>query len=97
MSFKSYRIVDTMAKDQARNKPCVICARFGAESYCLINKKDGGHDLEFNIMPLCNVCRSIVGRLGLAAASKKYKQVENWLLSYGWQFNEILQRWKHEQ
>ncbi len=52
MSMKTYRIVDTMAKDNAKKQPCIVCARLESDPHHIISRAAGGHDLEWNLMPL---------------------------------------------
>lgn len=93
--MKSYRIVDTMAKEAAKTQPCVVCARFEADPHHLISRGAGGHDLEWNLLPLCRADHTGIHKMGLTTFASKYKQVEDWLLNQGWTFEASLNKWRH--
>jgi 5-methylcytosine-specific restriction endonuclease McrA len=93
--MKSYRIVDTMAKEAAKTQPCVVCARFEADPHHLISRGAGGHDLEWNLMPLSRDCHTMVHKIGLTKMSEKYPQVKQWLLKHDWEFDSHAKKWRH--
>jgi hypothetical protein len=93
--MKSYRIVDTMALQTAKTKPCAVCARFEAEPHHVKSKKSGGDDMGFNLMPLCRRCHKEVHDIGLTTFASKYKQVTDWLLGYGWELDTFMNKWRH--
>lgn len=93
--MKSYRIIDTMARDKAKTVPCIVCARFGSEGHHVNSRASGGDDVEWNLMPLCRICHTAIHKAGLSTYAKKYKQVENWLLANGWELNKLLNKWRH--
>lgn len=72
---------------------CVACNRRGAEPHHLKTVKSGGPDEVWNIMPLDRQHHAEVHTIGLTKFAKKYPSVEKFLLSFGWEFDEKLQRW----
>lgn len=91
--MKTYRIVDTMAKDAAKAMPCVVCARFESDPHHLVSRGAGGDDVEWNLLPLCRICHTAIHKAGLTTFSNKHPQVKAWLIEKGWVFNDFRNKW----
>lgn len=95
MNVKDVRIVDTMARDLAKQQPCTVCLRFESDPHHLISRGAGGHDFDWNLMPLCRECHTAIHKAGLTTYAHKYAQVRDWLIKHNWEFNELLNKWRH--
>jgi hypothetical protein len=91
---KPKRIKDKKLTDSYHSKRCIACNSVGAEGHHLTTRAAGGSDEEFNLIPLDRKCHSEVHQIGLSKFSIKYKTVEKWLLSYGWEYDDIRQKWR---
>lgn len=91
---KKYRFQDTKALEDCKLKPCLITdCTAKADPHHIVSRKAGGHDLEWNLMPLCRKHHTEVHKIGLVTFSKKYNEIEKWLLSNDWQL--MMGKWKH--
>lgn len=73
---------------------CVICGRQNPDKHHWKSRKSGGTDDEYNIMLLCRTHHKEFHRIGGASFAKKYAKATNWLLSNGWEYNELLNKWR---
>jgi hypothetical protein len=71
---------------------CIICFSKG-EGHHLRTRKSGGCDSVWNLMPLCRLHHSNVHQIGMNTFAKKYPVVKDWLISHGWDFNVVKNKW----
>lgn len=92
--LKNKRIVNRKLLDSYHFMSCYVCGcSYGVVAHHLKSKKSGGHDVEFNLLPLCQECHVEVHTVGLTQFSVRYSNVEYFLSETGWQFSEYLNRW----
>lgn len=97
MAFdKPQRHQDRALLDLAHKGRCVVCSRVGCDGDHIKTKGSGGPDLPWNIMHLCRVHHTEKHQIGLVTFAKKYWKVHRWLLSNGWEFCEVRNKWNHE-
>ena len=93
---KTYRIQDTKLMDEVRNKPCVITGNPPPNdpSHCK-SKGSFGDDVSWNICPLRHDLHVELHKLGATTFANKYPKYKDWLVNNGWQFDEFLKKWVH--
>ena len=72
---------------------CLLCSRPATPAH-IKGRGAGGDDFQDNIAPLCGIHHTEQGTIGMTTFSKKYSAFKNWLLSNGWEFNDLLQKWR---
>lgn len=91
---KTKRIVDLPLLESIRkNSRCVVCGDRYPDPHHVKSKKSGGDDVRENLMPLCRLHHRECHDKGLTKFSSKYEKSKFWLLSYDYEFNNILMRW----
>jgi hypothetical protein len=91
--MKSKRIVNTALINVIKRGSCVICRSPNPDAHHVKSKKSGGDDVINNLMPLCRVHHIEVHKIGLSRFSDKYDNAQAWLVSYEWEFSNLLMRW----
>ena len=82
------RIIDKKLCESYQGRPCIICGRSGIGHH-VKSKGSGGHDLENNLMPLCQKHHVEIHAKGLQYFAMQYQAVKSWLEYYGYERNEI--------
>lgn len=93
---KDVRLISTMALDLARQQPCIVCSQ-PADPHHLKTRAAGGHDVEFNLMPLCRVHHTEIHKLNNVRMAEKYEAVKNWLIKHDWSICPVANKYKHEK
>lgn len=92
--MKRKRIEDRALLDSYHGRECVVCGKtYGTVGHHVKTKKSGGHDIEENLMPLCQVHHNLVHNKGIGALIEKNPLVENWLQTKGWERLELNGKW----
>lgn len=73
---------------------CIICGKLNPDKHHWKTRKSGGTDEVHNLMSLCRFHHTEVHKIGASTFSEKYRIVKNWLLSHGWEYNELLKKWR---
>ena len=96
MFSKKYRIQDTKLMDFVRMQPCVISGAPGPNDPSHVKSRGShGDDVEWNICPLAHKYHQELHKIGAVTFANKYPRYRQWLLDNGWQFDEVLQKWVH--
>ena len=93
---KPKRHVDRELLDKAHTSRCVVCDRYGSDPDHVKCKAAGGGDFEHNICHLCRRHHTEKGMIGISAMAVKYPKYKNWLLSHGWYFCEVRNKWVND-
>ena len=91
---KDVRLISTMALDLARQQPCIVCGQ-RADPHHLKTRASGGHDVDYNLMPLCREHHAEIHKLGNIRTAEKYEQVKNWLIKHDWSIYPVTNKWEH--
>lgn len=75
---------------------CLISNKTKPDRHHVLSRGAGGPDDDWNLMPLSRQHHTEVHQIGLTTFANKYPKVKNWLLAHGWEFNELLKKWKHK-
>lgn len=81
-------------KNYESKEPCLVCNLNQSKMvtyHHIKTRKSGGTDDSHNLMPLCLWHHNEVHSIGLVSFSKKYPNVNNFLLCNGWEF--VMGRW----
>lgn len=73
---------------------CLICRKL-ADRHHIKTRGSGGTDDDFNIALLCRQHHQEIHRAGLTTFAEKYPRFKEYLLSNGWEFNQLMSKWKH--
>jgi predicted restriction endonuclease len=92
---KGVRVQDTMALEECRLKPCLICGA-KADAHHIRSKKAGGHDLEHNLCPLCRTHHVEIHKLGIFTFANKYEVFKEFLLKHNWELTPQ-NKWLHAE
>jgi len=79
------RIKDLKLLESYRGIPCAVCGSLVTCAHHIKSKGSGGHDVESNLMALCQQHHNEVHQYGLRLFVDKYPQVEHVLKSKGWE------------
>lgn len=93
---KPKRHVDKKLISEAKNLRCVACNRMGAEFHHVKTKKSGGNDETHNLMPLDRICHTKIHKIGTTKFAEENVFIRNWLLSHGWYFCEVRNKWVND-
>lgn len=77
-------------------KICLICRLRDADNHHVKSRGSGGSDDPFNLVPLCRKHHTEIHQIGTGTFSDKYDVFKNWLLSNGWEYNELIKKWRHK-
>lgn len=66
----------------------------GADLHHVKTRKSGGTDDSHNLMPLCRSHHTECHKIGTSTFVKKYNSARLWMLSNGWEYNELLNKWR---
>jgi predicted restriction endonuclease len=83
-------------KNYKADFPCIVCGwRVGGmvTFHHVKTRGSGGNDEEHNLMPLCAWHHVETHNIGTVSFSKKYPNVNNWLISNGWSLEAG--KWRH--
>lgn len=91
------RIVDKKLCESYRGKPCAVCKwTIGSVGHHIKSKGSGGHDMAFNLMPLCHEHHRMIHDKGLPSVSAQYSEVREFLVTHGWELDSFTGKWWHE-
>jgi len=84
-----------MAKKKyySETEPCIVTKKIGVDLHHIKSRKAGGTDDTFNLMPLTHELHNECHNTGLTSFSRKYVQVNNWLVFNGWQQCPLTRKW----
>jgi hypothetical protein len=87
-----------MAKNYQSNKPCIVCGvnQAGMVTYHHVYTRKAypnNSEDEWNLMSLCSWHHVETHKIGTVSFSKKYAQVNNWLIKNGWEL--VMGKWIH--
>lgn len=85
---KPKRIVDEELLERVRNQICLICGTWPCDPTHVRSRGAGGHDVDFNVAPLCRFHHIHQHRFGVFQFLKKYPEFRAWLEDHGWEINE---------
>lgn len=82
---KKVRREDLKLIEQLREKPCFFCGcPAPSEVHHIKSKKSGGHDVEWNLIPVDRKCHTEVHKRGLMYMMQKYLSAGVQLNKMGW-------------
>jgi hypothetical protein len=98
--MKPCRVVDEDLLETVRNLPCMACAdkdphgayeavfenQVRSHPHHLITRGSGGHDLPWNVIPLCVKHHQEIHNVGIGVVAQRYKTVFDWLVGAEWIF-----------
>lgn len=94
MFQKPQRRQNKEALQNTRKQRCVVCGRPG-EAHHVITRGAGGPDEPWNLMGLDRWHHVEIHQIGNTKMAEKYRQVELWFLSHGWEYDENRMKWIH--
>lgn len=75
---------------------CIISGERNPDLHHVKTRKSGGGDEPWNLCPLSRKYHNEIHQIGTSTFAKKYEKFTNWLLSNGWEYNELLNKWRHK-
>lgn len=82
-------------KYKSNTTPCIVTGLSPVDLHHVKTRASGGTDDQWNLMPLIRKLHQELHQSGLSRFSQKYGPVEYWLISYGWEYDQIRSRWSH--
>lgn len=75
---------------------CLIkgCKNPNIDMHHVKTRGSGGSDDENNLMPLCRWHHTEVHQIGMHKFSKKYEDVNNFLIANGWELDVSRNKWR---
>jgi len=94
--MKSKRIINKELCKKYTSYNCLICGGNNLVSgHHIMSKGSGGHDIEWNLMPLCFNHHTEVHVCGLVKFSLLYDLVKVFLDKNNWELCELTNKWRH--
>ncbi len=84
---KDKRIEDRALLDTYHSMRCIACNRYGCDPAHIKSVGSGGHDLPWNLMPLCRRHHSMQHSKGWMFMANKYPRIEMMLFAHGWKID----------
>ncbi len=78
----------------SKDKRCVVSGSRGPDLHHVKTKKSGGPDESWNLCPLSRKLHVEIHQIGLSTFANKYPKFKNWLIANGWEYVELLNKWK---
>lgn len=83
---KNKRIVDRALLDSYHEVKCLVCnVSHGTCAHHIKTKKSGGHDMEFNLVPLCVRHHLEIHQHGTEHFAQKYSLFMKFLIQNNWE------------
>ncbi len=83
-----------MAKYACESFKCVVYHTSGADLHHIITRKAGGLDERWNLLPVAHAIHNEIHSQGLVRCATKYPAIKEWLISHGWELQELFGRKK---
>jgi Putative HNHc nuclease len=84
MFLKQKRIVNRELLNSYHSMNCVVCGLAPCDPCHIKSKGSGGHDVMWNLMPLCRTHHTESHKIGILTFSKRYDAVMEWLKNNNW-------------
>lgn len=82
---KLNRIENKALLELYHSRTCAVCGTKGCDPAHIKTVKSGGHDTEWNVMPLCRQHHTEQHTIGIISFIEKYHEARWYLLNYGWE------------
>ena len=73
---------------------CIISGQRNPDLHHVKSRKSGGADDDWNLCPLSRKHHTEIHQLGTTTFANKYPEFKNWLLANGWEYIELLNKWR---
>ena len=90
---KSIRHEDKNLIKELKKGRCIISGRQDPDIHHVLTVGSGGPDLPWNLLPIAHRYHQEVHQTGLNKFAQRYSQVRLWLISNGWTFCLIKNKW----
>lgn len=87
-----------MARDFNMKKEdrCLISGDRNPDLHHVKSKGSGGPDEHWNLCPLSRKYHTEIHAIGLSTFAEKYPKFRNWLIANNWEYNPLLNKWRHK-
>ncbi len=94
MFQKQKRVIDKkLMKSYHTDKECVICGKAATPAHIKGHGAFGNQTPE-NLAPLCGEHHTEQGQCGMTTFADRYQPFRMWLFDNGWEFDQVVKKWR---